>query len=615
MKTGVKSIFLLILVNTPVTVYGNANIPTADKLIPVKAGQVKIGGEIGRRIDITIQNNLLAFDIEKAFLLPFREKTSHRGNSGLNRYIGLGKLIDAVVHFAAYTNDEKIIAVKNHLVDETIKTQLPDGYIGIFQPEDRIKAYWDVHEMVYIVYGLVSDYRKFGNKSSLQAAQKLADYIMQNRPVKPVIHKTVKLNLERAFIALFRATGRQQYLDYCADGVDGMSLRNWHQPVERHAYTFMNLCLAQLDLYRIEPDEKLLAQSRHVIDYITTNDGLLISGTVSRAEGWHSNQEGSGRIGETCSTVYLVYLMSHMLRIEGNSFYGDIMERAIYNSLFAAQSPDGRHLRYFCPFEGKRKYFETRWQGSKQLMTRISEDTYCCPNNFRRIIARLDSMIYYRADDGLAINLYTQSSATVKLKDDLSLKVRQETDYPNSGKVVIHIDPSRPAQFPLHLRIPRWCENVQVVVNGQTFEQNIQSGCFFTMEKQFEKGDQIEVVMPMKWRFIKGRKKQTGLVALMRGPLLFCLNPTRNGARQEADLQTVRIDPSSLLGPVKDEIIRPNGLACYVRAWSDGRDSTEPADLRLMLTEFADPGGEAVYFRTSYPAVDDKLVQLKSIAK
>jgi len=611
MKTILKLIIFSVLINAPAVGYGNVNVSTTDKFIPIKAGQVKVGGEIGRRIDITIQNNLLAFDIEKAFLLPFREKNSHSGNSGLNRYIGLGKLIDAVVHFAAYTNDEKIIAVKEHLIDETIKTQLSDGYIGIFQPEERIKAYWDVHEMVYIIYGLVSDDQEFGNKSSLQAAEKLADYIIKNRPVEPVLHKTIKLNLERAFIALYRATDRRQYLNYCADGIDGTGLRNWHQTIKGHAYTFMNLCMAQLDLYRIEPDEKLLNQSRRVIDFITSNDGLLISGTVSCAEGWHSDQEGSGRIGETCSTAYLIYLLSHLLRIEGDPLYGDIMERAIYNSLFAAQSPDGRHLRYFCPFEGKREYFETRWQGSKQLMTRISEDTYCCPNNFRRIISRLPSMIYYLSDGGMAINLYTPSSATIKLKDDLSLQIRQETDYPNSGKVLIHLEPSRPAEFPLYLRIPRWCENAQVAVNGQILEQSISGGSFFTIERQFKAGDRVELLMLMKWRFIKGRKNQAGLVALMHGPLLFCLNPVRNGARQKTDLQAVKIEPSSLAGPVKDEMVRPNGLACYVRAWSDDRPSTEPADIRLMLTEFADPGGEAVYFHASYSAVDDELIQQK----
>ncbi len=611
MKTTMQCIIFTVLMYIPVGDCSAAQESAADTFIPLKASQVKVGGEIGRRIDITIRNNLLAFDIDKAFLQPFRDKNV-QGGSTLQRYIGLGKLIDAVVHFAAYTQDKKIVALKEHIVEETIKTQLPDGYIGIFAPAQRVKMPWDLHEMVYVIYGLVSDYREFGNPSSLQAAEKLGRYIMKKRPIGLVRSDVTKLNLERAFIALFVETGRQEYLDYCAKGIKGKGLRNWNEPIRGHAYTYMNLCIAQLDLYRIERDEKLLTQSRNVIEYITGNDGLLISGTVSRAEGWHNDQDGSGHVGETCSTAYLIRLLSHLLRLEGNSLYGDIMERSIYNSLFAAQSPDGRHLRYFCPLQGKREYFETRWKAGNKFLTRFSEDTYCCPNNFRRIIARLPSMIYYRVGDGLAINLYTPSSANAKLEEDLSLTVRQETDYPNSGQVVIHVNPSRPSEFPLLLRIPRWCEGAEVTVNGTVLQKAVPGGSFFTIRRQFKAEDLIQLNMPMKWRFVKGRKKQDGRVALMRGPMLFCLNPARNGARLQNEMKTITIEPSLPIGPVKDERIRPDGLACYVRAWDVPSPPAGPADMRLMLTEFADPGGEMVCFNSSCPAVDDELIRKKT---
>ena len=144
----------------------------------VSVRNVNVGGEIGRRIDITIEKNLLALDIENDFLQPFREKKATGG------YIGLGKLIDAAVRFAAYTNDDKVTALKNKLVKESIKTQLADGYIGMFVPGRRIATYWDLHEMVYIIQGLVSDYEYFDNKSSFEAAQRLGDYIMKHRPGK-----------------------------------------------------------------------------------------------------------------------------------------------------------------------------------------------------------------------------------------------------------------------------------------------------------------------------------------------------------------------------------------------------------------------------------------------
>ena len=104
----------------------------AEKLTPLDIGRVKVGGEIGRRIDITINNNALVLDADKDFLLPFQQKNRRGG------YIGLGKFIDCLVRFAAYSHDKKVLDLKKHIVAETIKTQEADGYIGIFVPDRRM---------------------------------------------------------------------------------------------------------------------------------------------------------------------------------------------------------------------------------------------------------------------------------------------------------------------------------------------------------------------------------------------------------------------------------------------------------------------------------------------
>ncbi len=143
-----------------------------DTLKALDLRQVKVGGEIGRRIDVTVNNNLLALNAEKDFLPPFRAKNAREG------YIGLGKLINAAVRFAAYTNNGKVLALKKHLVDEAIKMQEPDGYIGMMAAPDRMWGLWDIHEMGYIIFALTSDYHYFGEKRSLDAARKAADYIL-----------------------------------------------------------------------------------------------------------------------------------------------------------------------------------------------------------------------------------------------------------------------------------------------------------------------------------------------------------------------------------------------------------------------------------------------------
>ena len=277
------------------------------------------------------------------------------------------------------------------------------------------------------------------------------------------------------------------------------------------------------------------------------------------------------------------------MRLEGKSIYGDLIERTIYNTLFAAQSPDGRQIRYYTPFEGKRIYF--------------AKDSYCCPGNFRRIMAELPTMVYYRSGTGFTVSLYTPSDATIDLNDGVSLKVRQETDYPTSGRVVLHLDPSKPKRFSVNLRIPRWCTKAAVAINGQPWRKPIDSGAFVTIDREWTAGDQVTLDMPMSWRLVFGRKRQSGRAAVMRGPVVFCLNSAQNKLLRDwdgADLSFIRIDPSSLKDiPGGDTTVRPGGVACEVKV------CTEPWEFRfdgegihyLKLTEFPDPEGKCVYFR------------------
>ena len=69
----------------------------------------------------------------------------------------------------------------DRLIGELIKTQGPDGYAGIFRPEYRIATLWDLHEMVYLIHGLLADHQCFGNAASLAAARRLGDYIIARR--------------------------------------------------------------------------------------------------------------------------------------------------------------------------------------------------------------------------------------------------------------------------------------------------------------------------------------------------------------------------------------------------------------------------------------------------
>lgn len=581
---------------------------------PVRLTQAELSGEIGRRIALTAYANLLALDVEKDFLVPFRER--NRGynvvRGKLNEYIGLGKLIDAAVGFAAYTHNVKVRALKEYLVAEAIKTQEPDGYIGILVPEKRMWFRYDMHEMSYLILGLTNDYRYFGEEASLTAARKLADFIIDRWSAEPDRWPcgsrkdlyAVRTGLDSALLALYEQTNEPRYLDFLVN-FPLFRLPEWNVEIgqstdymadERHAYIHLSICTAQLELCRLRPDARLLSQAEKAVRFLTQRHGMLITGSCGRNETWHDNQDCSGNVSESCATAYLIRMLDRLLCVTGGASLGDLMERGLYNALFAAQSPDGRRIRYFCAMEGERKYFG---------------DTYCCPNNFRRIMAELPGMVCYRSDDGVTVNLYTASTATLDLDDGRRVTIQQETDYPTTGQVKLTVTPTAPLEFALRLRIPQWCPKARLTVAGEPSCEVTSDGVFHEIRRIWQPGDTVMLNMPMPWRLIRGRRLQEGRVALMRGPVVYCIGTAENAALLAAhpEARDFIVDPASLGEPAPDTSVRPDGLKVTARAWPADSQAEGGAPLSVVLTEFVDPSGIATYFRIPdlSQAVDDEL--------
>ncbi len=256
-------------------------------------------------------------------------------------------------------------------------------------------------------------------------------------------------------------------------------------------------------------------------------------------------------------------------------------------------------MRYFAPTEGPRTYWST--------------DTYCCPCNYRRIVAELPQMVYYRSGDGLVVNLYAASQAKLTVGQGVALTVMQETDYPTAGSIRLRVQPERAARFALHLRIPAWAKGASVKVNGTPTGKSVQSGAFLKLSRVWKPGDQVALDLPMSWRLVKGRQRQAGRVAVMRGPQVFCLNPAQNEALSKldaTDLGYLALDPESMSEAIRSEVVRPGGVGCRVSAWKAGFGVGKKGDYELVLTEFPDPDGKATYFRLRdlSAAVEDELM-------
>jgi hypothetical protein len=573
----------------------------ADVLAPLPLRDVKVGGEIGRRIDATIRNNLLVIDVDRDFLAPLATRDPQSG------YIGLGKLLMATVRFAAYSGDPQVAALKDRLVERILAAQEADGYAGYFSPARRIAKLWDVHEVGYLIAGLTDNYRLFGDRRSLTAAKKAADYVVAHWNKIPgdwgattgVAEHVAVTGLERTLLTLAREAGEERYTDFV---LGPRALGSWNLPIvvgrrggiEGHIYAYMARTLAQLELYRRRPEPQLLGPATRAMDFLA-DEGMAITGGAGQWEIWTGDQDGRGHLAESCATAYQLRVYDSLLRLRGEARYGDLMERTVLNTLFAAQSPDGRRIRYYAPFEGPREYHPV--------------DTYCCPNNYRRIVSELPEMIYYRKRDGVAVNLYTSSELKMEVRG-VPVRLRQETTFPSSGEITIHVEPARAATFALSLRIPLWARGATVVVNGQSGPP-LTPGSFAHLQREWKSGDRVVLMLPMKPRLVLGRQQQAGRAAVMRGPQVYALNPAQRAELAEldaADLSRFTLDAASL-ELIRDASVRPEGTAIRAGAWKPGYGTAAKQDLTLVLTEFPDPGATATYFklRDLGVAVPDEL--------
>lgn len=596
-----------ILISIAIVMLSAGRVRAEDNPVPPDDGQsadyrslaltaVQVGGEIGRRQQITIERNLLPLDLEAQFLKDFRTRQRRSG------FVGLGMLIDAYVHLAAGSGRQDVLEKKDWLIHQALSCQQENGYLGMCAAEYRLWRLWDLHEACYLIYGLVGDYRAFGNEDSLTGARRLADYIINKWTAEPQADPSegcltvlmAQTGLEPALLALAEASGDARYRDFC---IEQRKILQWDDPlvlgrwgrIEGHVYAYLARCLAQLRLYRHMHDDRLLRQTAGVVDFLANGDGLVITGAVGDHECWHNTQSGTTNLGETCASAYLLRVCDELLKMDGDSWYGDVMERVIYNTLFAAQSPDGQKIRYYTPTEGPRVYFHT--------------DAYCCPNNYRRIIGSLPAYVYYPYDEGVLVNLYTSSVAELNLPQAGTVTLRQKTTYPEDGEVAFMVEPAREATWTLRLRIPRWCRQATLAVNGQPDERTIRAGHYLDIRRAWQKGDRVTFKMEMPLRLVRGRRSMCGRVAIMRGPLVYCFDPqnprNKEAAGDNPRMLTLAPDSMKLL---QDDSVYPGGTACEIQVWPTGAwYPSAQKKYTVTLTPFPDPGGQAVYWHVPDP--------------
>jgi len=235
---------------------------------------------------------------------------------------------------------------------------------------------------------------------------------------------------------------------------------------------------------------------------------------------------------ESCAAIAHVLWQHRMALLHADARYADIVELALYNGVLSGLSLSGDAFFYRNPLASKGNHHRRTWIGLA-----------CCPTNLARILPQVGGLAYAAGPGRLYVNLYAAGKADIQLDGGGTVTLAQQTDYPWDGHVRLTVTPGKPAEFTLCLRIPSWARGrpvpgglyrfaeaevpaVTLAVNGKPGEAAPEDDGYVHLSRRWCPGDTVALTLPMPVHRVYAHEKveaDRGKVALMRGPIVYCL--------------------------------------------------------------------------------------------
>lgn len=246
-------------------------------------------------------------------------------------------------------------------------------------------------------------------------------------------------------------------------------------------------------------------------------------------EGMHGNNPTQGV--ELCSVVEMMYSLENMIEITGELSYIDHLEKITFNALPTQVTDDFMHKQYFqqanqvMVTRHPRNFYEESWHGGTDVVFGTRNGYPCCYSNMHQGWPKfVQSLWFATPDNGLAALAFSPSEVTAKVGKGVAVKVTEDTFYPMDDKIrftfTIESDQVERVEFPFHVRIPSWCKEAKILVNGEMWK-SIAGGTVEIVKREWKTGDIVELSMPMEVKVDDSWFEKS--ISVERGPLVYAL--------------------------------------------------------------------------------------------
>lgn len=462
-----------------------------------------------------------------------------------------------------------------HRLDEVIalivSAQMNDGYLNTWyqvnKPGERFVNLRDDHELYcagHLIQAGIAHCRVTGSNTLLDCAVRFADLICESFGAGKIEQVDGHAEIEMALIELSRETGEQKYLQtamYFLDqhGTGSIGGKEYYQdstPLRQqrnmvgHAVRAVYLNAGATDLLHETSDPELRAALNTMLSNMILRKSYVTGGIGSRHEGESFGLDyelpNNRAYAESCAAIGAVMWLWRLLLLEtkDNSFLADTIERIIYNAVLPGVSLSGDEYFYHNPLRDE--------DGSIRRQSWYA--CACCPPNIGRFIAQLPgyfasvtSSRFGESDarrDTIWIHQFADADLTVPLLGGGEVDLAMRTRYPWDGEVRIEITDLRDAEAgTLQVRVPDWAVGATATLNGEQIpDAEAAAGQYLTLSRYWKVGDVVVLNLPMSIRRIVSHPRvanNAGKVALMRGPLVYCIEETDN---EFGDVRDVVLD-------------------------------------------------------------------------
>lgn len=464
------------------------------------------------------------------------------------------KLMEAGAYIIHKNPDPELQRRLEANFDKLIEYYIPGGQVR----EWNRMLNGDLYGAGHFIEASIAYNKATGSEKVLNAAKQVADDIHakfgQDKRQEISQHEEVKIALLRLYVL----TGDKKYMDAAKFFIDerGHSHNNRelygkyaqdHKPVIEQGEAVGHTVRAT---YLYTPLTHLATLTGDP-DYINATDRIWEDAVYKKTYlvghvGSYRDHESFGEAfelpnlncwNETCAAIGNVFWNYRMFELHRDGRYIDMMEKILYNAVLSGISLDGQEYFYQNPLKSLGDFERHPWYGPN-----------CCPPNLARLLASLGKYIYAKGRDDFYVNLFIGSDIKTSFGGQ-QVSVRQDTEYPWQGMVKLIINPEEEAGFTLHIRIPGWTEEpmpgdlynyteavdipVNIKLNGERIQYKQEKG-FAVIERKWHKDDVIIIEMDMPVQKVVSNEMvtdNTGMIALQRGPLVYCIEGVDNNSQ------------------------------------------------------------------------------------